>query len=62
MSWNLRDNQNIFVQMTSNMEFHLVVHATLKTSPEKLTLTVVEMQQKPEIIKTDSEEKNDCLK
>ena len=33
-----------------------------KTSPEKLTLTIVEMQQLPDIEKTDSKEEISCLK
>ena len=35
---------------------------TPKTSPEKLTLTVVELQQLPDIEKTDSKEEISCLK
>ena len=33
-----------------------------KTSPEKLTLTAVEMQQLPDIEKTDSKQETFCLK
>ena len=33
-----------------------------KTFPEKLTLTVIEMQQMPDIEKTDSKEETSCLK
>ena len=35
---------------------------TSKTSPEKLTLTVVKMQQLPNFEKTDSNEESSCLK
>ena len=35
---------------------------TPKTSPEKIKLTVVEMQQLPDIEKTDSNEEISCLK
>ena len=35
---------------------------TPKTAPEKLKLTVVEMQQLPDIEKTDSKEEISCLK
>ena len=36
------------------MGFHLVVLTTPKISPKKLTQTVVEMQQLPDIENTDS--------
>ena len=39
-----------------------VVLTTQKISPEKLRLTVVEMQQLPDIEKTDSKEETWCLK
>ena len=41
--------------------FH-VVFTTPKISPEELTLTVVEIQQLPDIEKTDSKEELSCLK
>ena len=44
------------------MGLYHVVLSTPKTSPEKLTLTVVEMQQLPDVEKTDSTEKISCLK
>ena len=44
------------------MGLYHVVLATPKTSPEKLTLTVVEMQQLPDIENTDSNEEVFCLK
>ena len=44
------------------MGLHHVVLTTPKASPEKFTLTVVEMQQLPDIEKTDSKEETSCLK
>ena len=44
------------------MGLYHVVLTTPKTSPEKFTLTVVEMQQLPDIEKTDSKEELSCLK
>ena len=44
------------------MGLYHVVLTTPKTSPEKLTLTVVEMQQLQGIEKTDSQEEKFCLK
>ena len=62
MSWNIGGNRNFFLTTESQLGLYHVVLTTPKTSPEKLTLTVVEMQQLPDIEKTDSEEKISCLK
>ena len=62
MSWNIGDNRNLFLQLKSKLGLYQVVLTTPKTSPEKLTLTVVEMQQLPDIEKTDSKEEISCLK
>ena len=44
------------------MGLYHVVLTTLKTSPEKLTIIVVEMQQSPDIEKTDYKKEVSCLK
>ena len=44
------------------MGLYHVVLTTPKTSPEKITLTLVEMQQLPEIEKVDSKSEIFCLK
>ena len=62
MSWNIGDKRNLFLKLKSKMGLYHVVLTTPKTSPEKLTLTVVEMQQMPDIEKTDSKEEIFCLK
>ena len=62
MSWNIGDNRNLFLKLKSKLGLYNVVLTTPKTSPEKLTLTVVEMQQLPDIDKTDSKEEISCLK
>ena len=54
MSWNIGDNRNLFLKLKSKLGLYHVVLTTPKTSPEKLTLNVVEMQQLPNIEKTDS--------
>ena len=56
MSWNIGDNINLFLKLKSKLGLYHVVLTTPKTSPEKLTLTVVEMQQLPDIEKTGSKE------
>ena len=62
MSWNIGDNRNLFLKLKSKLGLYHVVLTTPKTSPEKLTLTVVEVQQLPDIGKTDSKEEITCLK
>ena len=62
MSWNIGDNRNLFPKLKSELGLYHFVLTTPKTSPEKLTLTVVEMQQLPDIEKTDSKEEKSCLK
>ena len=62
MSWNIGDNRKVFLNLKSKLGLYHVVLTTPKTSPEKLTLTVVEMQQLLDIEKTDSKEKISCLK
>ena len=62
MSWNIGEIRNLFLKLKSNLGLYLDVPTTPKTSPEKLTLTLFEMQQLPAIDKTDSKEKLSCLK
>ena len=54
MSWDIGDNRNLFLKLKLKLGFCHVVLTTPKSSPEKLTLTLVEMQQLPDIEKTDS--------
>ena len=62
MSWNNGDNRNLFLKLKSKLGLYHVVLTTPKTSPEKITLIIVEMQQMPDIEKTDSTEEISCLK
>ena len=62
MSWNIGDNTNLFLKLKSKLGLYHFILTTPKTSPEKLTLTVIEMQQLPDIEKTDSKEEISCLK
>ena len=62
MSWSIGDKRNHFLKLKSKLGFYLVVLTTPKTSPEKFTLTLVEMQHLPDIEKTDSKEEKSCLK
>ena len=54
MSWNVGDNKNFFRKLTSKLRLYHSVLTTPKASPEKLPLSVVEMQQMPDIENTDS--------
>ena len=58
MSWNVGENRNRFLKLKSKLGLHHVVLKTPKTSPEKITLTLVEMQQLPEIEKRGFQEGN----
>ena len=62
MGWNIGDNTNLYLKLNSKLGLYHVVLTTPKTSPEKLTLIVVEMQQLPDIEKTDSKGEMSCLK
>ena len=61
-SWNIADNRNLFLKLKSKLGLYHVELTTPKTPPEKLTLTVVEMQQLLDIEETDSKEEIPCLK
>ena len=56
MSWNIGDIRNLFLKLKSKLGLYHVVPTTPKTSPDKLSLTVVELQQLRDIDKTDSRE------
>ena len=62
MSWNIGENRNLFLKLKSKLGLYHVVPTTPKTSPEKITYTLAEMQQLPEIEKVDSKNEISCLK
>ena len=62
MSWNIGEKRNLFLKLKSKLGLYHVVLTTPKTSPEKITLTLVEMQQLPEIEKVESKNEISCLK
>ena len=61
MSWITGDNRNIFLKLKTKLGLY---HVELKSkdSPEKITLTLVETQQLPDIEKVNSKDENSCLK
>ena len=62
MIWNIRENRNLFLILKSKLGLYHVVLRTPKTSPEKITLALVEMQQLLENEKVDSKNEISCLK
>ena len=61
MSWNIEDNRNFFLKLKTKLALY---HVALKSkdSPGKITLTLVESQQLPDIEKVDSKDEISCLK
>ena len=61
MSWNIGDNRNLFLKLKTKLGLY---HDELKSkdSTEKITLTLVETQQLPDIEKADSKDEISCLK
>ena len=62
MSWNIGDERNLFVKLKSKLGLYHIIATVPQTSPEILTLTVVEMQQLPDIDNTDFKEAISCRK
>ena len=62
MSWNIGENRNLFLKLKSKLGLYHFVLTTPKTFPKKVTLSLVEMQQLPEIEKMDSKNEIWCLK
>ena len=61
MSWHIGENRNFFLKLeTKSGLYHVELRS--KDSPEKLTLTLVETQQLPDIGKSDSKDEISCLK
>ena len=60
--WNIAEHRNLILKLKSKLGLYHVVLTTSKTSPEKITLPLVEMQQLPEIKKADSRNEISCLK
>ena len=61
MSWNIGDNRNLFLKLKTKLGLYHV-ELKIKDSPKKITLTLVETQQLPDIEKFDSKDDISCLK
>ena len=62
MSCKIGENRNLFPKLKSKLGLYHVVLTPPKTSPGKNTLTLVEMQQLPEIGKVDFKNEISCPK
>ena len=63
MSRNIGDNRNLFLKLKTKMGlYHVELRSKPKHSPGKITLTLVETQQLPDIEKVDSKDEISCLK
>ena len=63
MSWNNADNRSLFLELKTKLGlYHVELSCKPNECPEKITLTVVETQQKPEIEKVDSKDEISCSK
>ena len=62
MGWNIGDNRNLFLKLKTKLGlYHFELGSKPEDSPEKVTLTLVEAQQLPDIEKADSKDEI-CLK
>ena len=63
MSWNLGDIRNLLLMLKTQLGlYHVELRSKPKNSPQKITLTLVETQQLPDIENVDSKDDLSCLK
>ena len=63
MSWNIGEIRNLFLKLKTKLGlYHVELRIKPKVSPGKITLTLVETQQVPDIGKVESKDKISCLK
>ena len=62
MRWNIGGKRNLFLKLKTKLGPYHVALTTPKTSLDRLTLTVLEIQQLPDVEKTDSKEEISFLK
>ena len=60
MSVNIGDNRELFLNLEIKFGLCFVVLTKPRNSPERITLTLLEMQQLSDIEETDSEEEVSC--
>ena len=63
MSWNIGNNRKLILKLKTKLGlYHVELRSKPKDSPGKITLTLVETQQLPDIEKVDSKNDTSCLK
>ena len=62
MNWNIGDNRNVFLKLKTKLGLYHVRLTSSEQTPKKVNLTIVEMQQLPEVRKLDSENEISCLR
>ena len=61
MRWNIRDDRNFFLKLETKLRlYHVELRS--KDSREKITLTLLETQQLPDVENADSKDECFCLK
>ena len=61
MSWNIGEDRKFFLKLKTKLGlYHVELRS--KNSPEKITLTLMETQQLPDIENVDSKDEISCLK
>ena len=61
MSWNIGDNRNVFLNLRTKLGFYHLLLTSSEQTPKKVSLTLVGMQQLPEVGYFDSEKELSCL-
>ena len=61
MSWKIGDNRNLFLKLETKLGVYQV-ELKSKNSPKKITPTLLETQQSPDIEDVDSKVEISCLK
>ena len=62
MSWNIGDNRNVFLKLRTKLGLYHVLLTSSEQTPKNVNLTIVVMQQLPEVGKFDSENEISCLR
>ena len=62
MSWIIGDNRNVFLNLITKLGLYHVLSTSSEQTHKKVSLTIVEMQQLPEVRKFDSENELSCLR
>ena len=61
MSWNIGENRNLFLKLKTKLGLYHVLLNLTKNSPVKLTLTIAELQQLPELENLDTIDQISCF-